>query len=43
MAQLYKDEALRDKLALLAPLQAQKYSWQKAADVIWDNIKMCKI
>ena len=41
MEQLYKDEALRAKLIAAAPAQVIKFTWEKAADVLWDNIVRC--
>jgi len=41
MAQLYKDEALRARLVAAAPAQAAKFSWDKAADVLWDSLMQC--
>ncbi len=41
MEQLYKDEALRAKLIAAAPAQVQKFTWDKAADVLWQNILKC--
>lgn len=41
MEMLYKDEALRAKLIAAAPAQVAKYSWERAADVLWDNIVRC--
>jgi glycosyltransferase involved in cell wall biosynthesis len=38
MSLLYKDEMLRNKLSAACAEQAAKYSWQKAADVLWENI-----
>ncbi|HEY9178526.1 MAG TPA: glycosyltransferase family 1 protein [Flavipsychrobacter sp.] len=41
MEQLYKDEALRAKLIAAAPAQVKKFTWEKAADVLWENIVKC--
>lgn len=41
MEQLYKDETLRAKLIAAAPEQTKKYTWDKAAAVLWDNIIKC--
>ena len=38
MGMLYKDENLRNKLIAAAPEQVSKYTWDKAADVLWQNI-----
>lgn len=42
MEQLYKDENLRTQLIKEAPAQVAKYSWEKAAEILWDNIMQCK-
>ena len=42
MSQLYKDEGLREKLSKNAVQQAQKFTWDKAAEVLWENIVLCK-
>lgn len=41
MEQLYKDETLRAKLIAAAPAQVQKFTWEKAADILWQNIVKC--
>lgn len=41
MEQLYKDEHLRAKLIAAAPAQVKKFTWEKAADVLWENIVKC--
>lgn len=41
MEMLYKDEALRARLISHAPAQVAKYTWEKAADVLWDNMMLC--
>jgi glycosyltransferase involved in cell wall biosynthesis len=41
MTMLYKDEMLRKKLIAQCEQQAQKFSWEKAADVLWENIFLC--
>lgn len=41
MEQLYKDETLRAKLIAAAPAQVKKFTWEKAADVLWENIVRC--
>lgn len=41
MSKLYKDEALRYKLIEQAQLQLRKYSWDKAAAVLWESILQC--
>lgn len=42
MEMLYKDETLRAKLIAAAPAQVEKYTWQKATDVLWESIVKCK-
>ncbi len=42
MSQLYKDEGLREKLSKNAVQQAQKFTWEKAAEVLWENIVLCQ-
>ena len=41
MEMLYKDEHLRNKLIAAASEQVSKYTWDKAADVLWQNIVAC--
>ncbi|MBZ0305253.1 MAG: glycosyltransferase family 4 protein [Anaerolineae bacterium] len=41
MQQLYKDETLRARLIAAAPAQVKKFTWEKAANVLWDNIVKC--
>lgn len=41
MEQLYKDETLRAKLIAAAPAQVQKFTWEKAADVLWQAMMKC--
>lgn len=41
MSQLYKDERLRAQLAQRTTTEAARYTWQKAADVLWENILRC--
>lgn len=41
MQQLYKDENLRARLIAAAPAQVKKFTWEKAANVLWDNIVKC--
>lgn len=41
MSQLYKDERLREQLAARTATEAARYTWQKAADVLWENIMRC--
>jgi glycosyltransferase involved in cell wall biosynthesis len=42
MSQLYKDESLREKLSKNALQQVQKFTWDKAAEILWDNIVLCQ-
>lgn len=41
MHQLYKDEALRAKLISKAAAQVQKFTWQGAADRLWNCMMGC--
>jgi glycosyltransferase involved in cell wall biosynthesis len=41
MSRLYKDEALRYALIAKAQEQVRKYSWDKAAEVLWESIEAC--
>ncbi len=41
MTRLYIDENLRETLAQNAIQQTQRYTWQKAADVLWQSILKC--
>lgn len=41
MSRLYKDEALRYRLIAKAREQLQRYSWDKAAAVLWESIVAC--
>jgi len=41
MQQLYKDEMLRSKLVAAAPAQAARFSWERAADVLWEAVEAC--
>ncbi|MFA6151823.1 MAG: glycosyltransferase family 1 protein [Chitinophagaceae bacterium] len=41
MTLLYKDEALRNKLASKTQEQAAKYTWENAAAILWKNILLC--
>lgn len=41
MQQLYKDEALRNTLIARAPAQSRKYSWDKAAEALWQAVEQC--
>jgi glycosyltransferase involved in cell wall biosynthesis len=41
MGLLYRDEYLREKLIAAAPAQVARYSWDKAAAVLWDSLLQC--
>lgn len=41
MEMLYKDEALKAKLVAAAPEQVKKFTWDKAADVLWESMMKC--
>lgn len=41
MEMLYKDEALRARLIAAAPAQVKKFTWDKAADILWDSLLKC--
>lgn len=41
MEMLYKDETLRAKLIAAAPEQVQKFTWERSAEVVWDNLMRC--
>lgn len=41
MGMLYKDERLRQKLAMAAPGQVEKFSWDKSAELLWQHILQC--
>lgn len=41
MTLLYKDETLRSKLVAETQVQAAKYTWEKAAQILWENIVLC--
>jgi glycosyltransferase involved in cell wall biosynthesis len=41
MSQLYKDEVLRSELSKKAIIQSQKFTWEKASQILWDNILLC--
>ncbi len=41
MSRLYKDEALRAKLIGAAPAQTRKFTWEKAAKVLWEAVEKC--
>lgn len=39
MELLYKDENLRTELIKKAPKQVEKFTWERAANVLWENIE----
>ena len=41
MQLMYKDEALRSRLIAAAPAQVGKFTWDKAADRLWDSMMLC--
>jgi len=41
MQLMYKDEALRSRLIAAAPAQVGKFTWDKAADRLWDSMMRC--
>jgi glycosyltransferase involved in cell wall biosynthesis len=41
MSLLYKDEVLRSELSKKALIQTQKYTWEKASKILWQNILLC--
>lgn len=41
MEMMYKDEQLRKKLIEAAPAQVSKYTWDKATEVLWNNVQKC--
>ncbi len=41
MQLLYKDETLRNALIAKAPIQTAKYTWQRAAEVLWKAVRKC--
>ena len=41
MSWIYKDEALRNKLAAEAPAQAEKFSWDRSAEQLWESMMKC--
>jgi len=41
MEMMYKDESLRARLIAKAPEQVAKFTWEKAADVLWDSMMQC--
>jgi glycosyltransferase involved in cell wall biosynthesis len=41
MQKIYKDEALRARLVAAAPAQAARFSWERAADVLWESVEQC--
>lgn len=41
MQEIYKDETLRAKLIAEAPKQVEKYTWDSAAEILWDSMMKC--
>lgn len=41
MGMIYKDERLRAKLIAAAPIQVEKFTWQKSAERLWDCMMKC--
>lgn len=41
MEKIYKDESLRNRLIEASKLQVQKFTWDKTAAVLWDNVLKC--
>jgi len=41
MHQIYKDEALRNKLIVNAREQIKKFDWNKSAERLWDSMMKC--
>lgn len=41
MHQIYKDEALRNKLIVNARVQRQKFGWASSADKLWQSMMKC--
>ncbi len=41
MGQIYKDEALRNRLAAAAAVQAEKFDWDRSAEQLWDCMMRC--
>ncbi|GAA4454674.1 glycosyltransferase family 1 protein [Rurimicrobium arvi] len=42
MSMLYRDEQLREQLVSKTKEEAARYTWEKAADVLWENILLCR-
>jgi glycosyltransferase involved in cell wall biosynthesis len=38
---VYKDETLRKRLIEAAPMQVEKFQWQKSADKLWESLMKC--
>jgi len=38
LQQLYNDTALREKLIAAGKIQREKFTWERAAAIVWDNI-----
>ena len=41
MGLLYRDEALRARLLAAAPAQAARFSWERAAEGLWQSMMQC--
>jgi glycosyltransferase involved in cell wall biosynthesis len=41
MGLIYKDEALRSRLATAAAAQAAKFDWDKSAEQLWESMMRC--
>ncbi len=41
MMQLYKDEALRDKLIVAARIHREQFTWDLAAQKLWESLMKC--
>jgi glycosyltransferase involved in cell wall biosynthesis len=41
MAMVYRDETLRARLIAAAPAQVARFSWDKAAEVLWNSLMQC--
>jgi len=39
MGMLYKDELMRKKLIAHAPAQVERFTWEKSAAVLWENVE----
>lgn len=41
MSTIYKDEVLHSQLSKKALIQTTKYTWDNAAEILWENILLC--